>query len=139
MENVEPNLHTPQNLAIFTGNTFSPPIISAYDNIDPNPTVVIDSNNVDTNIPGNYQVTYAATDIAGNTVYSTLAVAVYNLPPNPDDFIINVSQPGKMILVWFGGGSNGLSLLDNTELFSLNFNLLENLARMLTFSLITKS
>ncbi len=46
------------------------------DNVDPEPELTIDNSKVDLNNPGQYPVTYTATDFAGNTSSVTITVIV---------------------------------------------------------------
>lgn len=50
--------------------------ITVTDDSDPNPTLNIDSNGVDLSAVGTYQVTYTATDAAGNTASETADVTI---------------------------------------------------------------
>ena len=50
--------------------------VTATDDIDEEPTLEIDSSNVDTSVLGDYQVIYTATDAAGNSTSVTRTVTV---------------------------------------------------------------
>ena len=51
--------------------------ITVTDDIDPNPTLNVDSGNVDLSKLGEYQVVYTASDAAGNTSQVSVAVTVH--------------------------------------------------------------
>lgn len=50
--------------------------VTVTDNVDPEPELTIDNSQVDLNKPGQYPVTYTATDFAGNTTSVTVKVIV---------------------------------------------------------------
>ena len=50
--------------------------ITAADDSDPNPSITVDSSNVDLSRPGEYTVIYTATDASGNTSQEKAAVTV---------------------------------------------------------------
>ncbi len=61
------------NLSV--GNSFTPPIATAIDNID-GVLAVIQTNNVDMTTAGSYTVNYSVSDAAGNTANASLNVIV---------------------------------------------------------------
>jgi len=70
------------DLTLETGAVYDPLAgVSAYDVVDGE--ITLDSthyvSNVDTDVPGEYEVTYTVTDVAGNTATITIYVTVVNL------------------------------------------------------------
>lgn len=64
------------------------------DNMDPNPTLSIDTSEVDISTPGVYTVSYTATDATGNTRTSTTKITVLEKPEGyvePED-VYNAGQ-----------------------------------------------
>ncbi len=62
-------------MTIIIGNPYTEPSASATDNVDGSVTVTI-SGSVDTNTLGTYQITYSATDEAGNSATATRTILV---------------------------------------------------------------
>ena len=79
---VKPELTVPANGDVAFGSTFDALAgVSATDNVDGNITASIEvSGNVDTSVLGEYELTYAVTDAAGNTTTKTLTVTVVEAP-----------------------------------------------------------
>ena len=66
---------------VYQGNTYSDNGATAYDNVDGDITSEIyTSSNVNTNVVGNYQVTYSVSDEAGNSASATRTVKVIAKP-----------------------------------------------------------
>lgn len=64
--------------------------VSAQDDQDRAPKLTVDSSQVDLTKPGNYPVTYTATDASGNTVSQSVTVTVLEAEERlPQDQIIN--------------------------------------------------
>ena len=64
------------NVTIPVGGTYNELGASATDNVDSTVTVDIDNSQVNTSSPGEYTVTYTATDAAGNQSQKTITVTV---------------------------------------------------------------
>lgn len=84
------------DLSIDQGSSFDPlKNVSATDNVDGTTAVKVESNNVDTSKPGSYQVTYSATDKAGNKATKTITVTVVDKSSQSKDTtapVINASD-----------------------------------------------
>ena len=66
-----------RNISIYQGDTISYMSgIAATDDKDQNPTITVDSSNVDLSRPGEYTVIYTATDASGNTSQEKATVTV---------------------------------------------------------------
>lgn len=69
------------NIEAFVGDSVSyREGVTVTDDEDPNPTLEIDSSRVDMKKPGTYEVTYRATDMAGNTAEVTVTVTLTEKP-----------------------------------------------------------
>lgn len=71
-------------ISIYEGNEFMPPTATATDGEDGDITdLIVISNPVDVNTPGNYTVTYTVTDSGGNQVSETITVTILDddMPP----------------------------------------------------------
>lgn len=72
-----PVLSGTHDLSVYRGGTLSYLSgITVADNLDPNPSVTVDSSGVDLTQPGKYSVTYTATDASGNASWTTITVTV---------------------------------------------------------------
>ncbi len=74
-----------KNLETYVGDTVSYKSgVSVTDNRDAKPTLAIDNSKVDLSKPGIYEVTYMATDAAGNKTAVTVKLTV---KPKPENFV----------------------------------------------------
>ena len=72
-----PVLFGVHNFTVYQGDTISYMSgIAATDDTDKNPTITVDSSSVDLSRPGEYTVTYTATDASGNTSQENATVTV---------------------------------------------------------------
>lgn len=72
-----------KNLETYVGSTVSyKKGVSVSDNVDENPTFEIDNSGVDLSKAGVYDVTYKATDAAGNVTEITVSLTVREKPDN---------------------------------------------------------
>ena len=72
-----PTIYGVQTISIYAGSTVSYRSgVMLEDDIDENPKLAIDSSKVDLSTPGTYEVTYIATDAAGNESTATATVKV---------------------------------------------------------------
>ncbi len=70
-------------LNVYLGDTVSYKTgVTVTDNLDPNPTLEIDSSKVDLSTVGTYEVTYTATDLAQNKTSQTVQLTVQKKPDN---------------------------------------------------------
>lgn len=76
-KDTEPPTVTGSNFTILLGDTVSyKKMIKVSDNEDPEPTIKIDSSEVDLDTPGKYKIVYTVTDRSGNTTVLELTVTV---------------------------------------------------------------
>ena len=76
-DTVAPQIAGVKNLFTYAGDTLAYRTgITVTDDQDENPRLEIDSSKVDLTVPGEYSVTYIATDHAGNTAKATAKVTV---------------------------------------------------------------
>ena len=72
-----------KDLEVYAGGTVSYKSgVTVTDDLDPKPTLTIDNSQVDMSTPGVYNVTYTATDAAGNTTTVTVKLTVKVKPAN---------------------------------------------------------
>ena len=77
MDTTAPILQGIHDFAVYQGDTISYMSgITATDDADADPTVTVDSSDVDLSQPGNYTVIYTATDASGNTSREAATVTV---------------------------------------------------------------
>lgn len=77
VDEVAPEIKGVKDLSVYEGGTVSYRTgITATDDLDPNPTLAVDSTGVDLTVPGEYTVTYTATDLGGNVTTVTAKVTV---------------------------------------------------------------
>jgi peptidoglycan/xylan/chitin deacetylase (PgdA/CDA1 family) len=82
-------------LTLWQGNTISAdPNISLSDNLDPSPSWTMDTSNVNTSQPGEYEITYTGTDRSGNTTTVSQKVEVLE----------NEEATEKVVYLTFSGG-----------------------------------
>lgn len=89
-DNTAPTIFGVRNISLYAGSTVSYRSgIKLEDDTDASPTLSIDSSNVDLSQPGTYEVTYTATDAAGNvsSVTATVTVAKKNSSYVSEDVI----------------------------------------------------
>lgn len=78
-----PVLSGVHDFTVYQGDTISYMSgIVATDETDSNPTITVDNRAVDLSRPGEYQVTYTATDGSGNTTQEKATVTVMERPEN---------------------------------------------------------
>ncbi|MFM6128958.1 MAG: immunoglobulin-like domain-containing protein, partial [Sphaerospermopsis kisseleviana] len=90
---------------IVTGSSFTDPGATVTDNIDP-PRTIMGSGTVNTSVAGEYTLTYAATDSAGNAAAPvTRTILVLTIPQNTAtiDFGGSVQTAGDRLNVGFVG------------------------------------
>ena len=72
-----PVLFGVHNFSVYQGDTISYMSgVAATDDTDKNPTITVDNSDVDLSSPGEYTVTYTATDASGNTSQEKATVTV---------------------------------------------------------------
>lgn len=72
-----PKLSGIRNLAVYQGGSISwLNGITATDDQDPTPGITVDTDSVDLDTPGDYTITYTATDASGNSSQATATVSV---------------------------------------------------------------
>lgn len=72
-----------KDLEVYAGGTVSYKSgVTVTDDLDPKPTLEIDNSQVDMSTPGVYDVTYTATDAAGNKTSVTVKITVKVKPAN---------------------------------------------------------
>lgn len=77
IDEVVPQIVGVKDLSVYAGGTVSYRTgISVTDDLDETPQLTVDSSSVDLTVPGEYTVTYTATDHAGNTATATAKVTV---------------------------------------------------------------
>ncbi len=77
IDETAPEIKGVKDLSVYAGGTVSYRTgITATDDLDPNPTLAVDSTGVDLSVPGEYTVTYTATDLGGNVTTATAKVTV---------------------------------------------------------------
>ena len=87
-----------KNLTVYIGENVSyRKGIEVTDNKDPEPALKIDSSLVNLDAEGTYQITYTATDAAGNSSSVTVDVVVCPRPSNYDD-IVKLNQKADELL-----------------------------------------
>lgn len=93
-DDIAPVIDGAENLTVFIGDTVSyRKNITVTDNEDPNPTLQVDSSQVDLTKEGTYEVTYAATDASGNTAIKTITVTVQKeAPPATSDDVYTLAD-----------------------------------------------
>jgi len=89
--------------------------VTVTDDKDPNPVLKIDSSAVNLDVPGEYTVTYTATDAVGNTSSVDIKVSVQDRPENYDD-IVKLNQKADDLLENLGVNSMEDDL---TKLFTI--------------------
>lgn len=83
LDDVAPVIEGAMNLETYVEDTISYRSgITVSDDQDANPQLEIDNSAVDLSTPGLYDLTYTATDHAGNTTTQTVTVHVYAKKPN---------------------------------------------------------
>lgn len=82
-DQVAPVISGTKDLEVYAGGTVSYKTgVTVTDNLDPKPTLDIDNSQVDMSTPGVYNVTYTATDNAGNKTSVTVKLTVKVKPAN---------------------------------------------------------
>ena len=82
-DTVAPQIIGAKDLEVYVGGTVSYKSgVSATDDMDANPALEIDNSKVDLAEPGVYEVTYKATDAAGNATSVTIKLTVKAKPAN---------------------------------------------------------
>ncbi len=82
-DQVAPVISGTKDLEVYAGGTVSYKTgVTVTDNLDPKPTLDIDNSQVDMSTPGVYNVTYTATDAAGNKTSVTVKLTVKVKPAN---------------------------------------------------------
>lgn len=74
------------------------PGATVFDEVDPNPTLIIDHSEVDTTIVGTYSVYYTAADASGNMAFDVREVVVQPLP-DTEPPVITLNGPNPQLLV----------------------------------------
>ena len=97
-DDVAPVITGAKNLTVYIGENVSyRKGIEVTDNKDPEPALKIDSTAVNLDVEGTYQITYTATDAAGNSSSVTVDVNVCPRPSNYDD-IVKLNQKADELL-----------------------------------------
>lgn len=99
-KDTEPPTVSASDFEITEGDTISyKKHISVTDNMDEEPIIEIDNTSVDSETPGQYEVTYTVSDHAGNQVITkvmlTVKEKVYNFDEDADEWL---SHEAKLIL-----------------------------------------
>lgn len=99
-KDTEPPTVSASDFEITEGDTVSyKKHITVTDNMDEDPIIEVDNSTVDTETPGQYEVTYTVSDHAGNQsvtkVMLTVKEKVYNFDENADEWL---SHEAKLIL-----------------------------------------
>ena len=82
-DQVAPVISGTKDLEVYAGGTVSYKTgVTVTDDLDPKPTLDIDNSQVDMSTPGVYNVTYTATDAAGNKTSVTVKLTVKVKPAN---------------------------------------------------------
>jgi hypothetical protein len=82
-DQVAPVISGAKDLEVYAGGTVSYKSgVTVTDDLDPKPTLEIDNSQVDMSTPGVYDVTYTATDAAGNKSSVTVKITVKVKPAN---------------------------------------------------------
>lgn len=82
-DQVAPVISGTKDLEVYADGTVSYKTgVTVTDNLDPKPTLDIDNSQVDMSTPGVYNVTYTATDAAGNKTSVTVKLTVKVKPAN---------------------------------------------------------
>jgi hypothetical protein len=80
VDDTPPEIHGTRNLSVLFGTTAAyREGVTVTDDMDPNPRLDVDSSGVNLDQLGDYQVTYTATDRAGNSTSVTVTVSVVEL------------------------------------------------------------
>lgn len=81
-----PVIQADESIQVYAGDTIAyRNLVQVTDDIDPNPGLQIDSSQVDITTPGDYQVTYTATDASGNTARLSITVTVLKKEPGYEE------------------------------------------------------
>lgn len=82
-DQVAPVISGAKDLEVYAGGTVSYKTgVTVTDDLDPKPSLTVDNSQVDMSTPGVYDVTYTATDAAGNTTSVTVKLTVKVKPAN---------------------------------------------------------
>lgn len=77
-DDIKPTILVEQQIELNVGDVFEPLdyVLLTTDNSDENPTLTVETNTVDTSLPGDYVVIYKLQDEAGNYVIAQTSVTV---------------------------------------------------------------
>lgn len=103
-----PTLSGVQDILFYQGETVDYLAgVTALDDADPNPTITVDDAGVDLSQPGEYTLTYTATDASGNAGQTTAKVTVLEwregyqdlgtIYAEADAFLMDIVEPGDSI------------------------------------------
>lgn len=82
-DQIAPVISGVKDLEVYAGGTVSYKTgVTVTDDLDPKPSLTVDNSQVDMSTPGVYDVTYTATDAAGNTTSVTVKLTVKVKPAN---------------------------------------------------------
>ncbi len=96
-------------ISVEVGETYSDPGATANDNLDGDLTssIVVDTSAVNTEVPGNYPVTYDVSDIAGNAAVQLTRTVHVDGPPTASSQSTNTDEDMPVAITLVGSDSDG--------------------------------
>ena len=96
-----------KNITVYAGDTVAYRAgVSVQDDRDENPALQVDSAGVDLTTPGEYTVTYTATDYTGNTATATATITVREKQPGYADIDVIYEAADKILAQIITDGMN---------------------------------